>query len=309
MARCYQCGKCTAGCPMAGYMDLMPHQVMRLVQIGDESSAEKVLSCAAIWSCAGCLTCTQRCPQELDPAAVMDVLREKSCDEKKVSPKQKKVLAFHRAFLKTVESTGRMSRVRSRPPIQDGQPGLHERRGSCAGHARPGKAEALQPQDARAEGSPEDFRGLPEERRTMKGIGYYPGCSLEGSGIELDLSIRALSGSRGRRAARGRGLELLRRFHRARLEPRPGRGASVPRPGAGRGPGPDRNPRPLRRLFLAPQGHRRPPAPEPGTARKNGRPHRTSLPQFRVGDERPGIPESPSARTAWRISSPRRSRA
>jgi len=109
VARCYQCGKCTAGCPMVRYMDLMPHQVMRLVQLGDESSVEKVLSCAAIWSCAGCLTCTQRCPQELDPAAVMDVLREKSCDEKKVSPKQKKVLAFHRAFLKTVESTGRMS--------------------------------------------------------------------------------------------------------------------------------------------------------------------------------------------------------
>ena len=31
----------------------------------------------------------------------------------------------------------------------------------------------------------------------MRGIGYYPGCSLEGSGLELDLSIRALSDAAG----------------------------------------------------------------------------------------------------------------
>jgi heterodisulfide reductase subunit C len=108
-ARCYQCGKCTAGCPMARFMDLMPHQIMRLVQIGNAAAEEKLLACAALWSCAGCLTCTQRCPKDLDPAAVMDVLRQISYDRSKTSPEQKKVLAFHRAFLKTVESDGRMS--------------------------------------------------------------------------------------------------------------------------------------------------------------------------------------------------------
>jgi heterodisulfide reductase subunit C len=109
VARCYQCGKCTAGCPMTKYMDLMPHQIMRLVQIGDAPAEEKVLGCATLWSCAGCLTCTQRCPKELDPAAVMDVLRQRAYDRKKASPKQRKVLAFHKAFLKTIESDGRMS--------------------------------------------------------------------------------------------------------------------------------------------------------------------------------------------------------
>jgi heterodisulfide reductase subunit C len=94
---------------MTRYMDLMPHQVMRLVQIGDAPAEEKVLGCAALWSCAGCLTCTQRCPKELDPAAVMDVLRQMAYDRKKASPRQKKVLAFHQAFLKTIESAGRMS--------------------------------------------------------------------------------------------------------------------------------------------------------------------------------------------------------
>jgi len=105
---CYQCGKCTAGCPMAAYMDLTPNQVMRLVQIGDAGATEKILGCKAIWSCAGCLTCTQRCPKELDPAAVMDALRQMSYRQGKVSAEQKKVLAFHESFLKTVEKTGRM---------------------------------------------------------------------------------------------------------------------------------------------------------------------------------------------------------
>ena len=36
---CYQCGKCSAGCPIRDYMDESPNQVVRLVQLGfdDES--------------------------------------------------------------------------------------------------------------------------------------------------------------------------------------------------------------------------------------------------------------------------------
>ncbi len=94
---------------MTRHMDLMPHQIMRLVQIGDAPAEEKLLGCATLWSCAGCLTCTQRCPKELDPATVMDVLRQMAYERKKASRAQKKVLAFHQAFLKTIESDGRMS--------------------------------------------------------------------------------------------------------------------------------------------------------------------------------------------------------
>ena len=31
---CYQCGKCSAGCPVADKMDLLPNQLVRLVQMG-----------------------------------------------------------------------------------------------------------------------------------------------------------------------------------------------------------------------------------------------------------------------------------
>ena len=111
VAECYQCGKCTAGCPMTRYMDLTPSQVMLLVQVGDEAAVRRLLGCRTIWSCAGCLTCTQRCPKDLDPAAVMDVLREMANREGTVPHDLKRVLTFHKAFLKNVEYAGRMSEV------------------------------------------------------------------------------------------------------------------------------------------------------------------------------------------------------
>lgn len=69
---CYQCGKCTAGCPLASSMDLMPNQILRLIQVGEHQQA---LNARAIWWCASCLTCAARCPKEVDPARVMDALR------------------------------------------------------------------------------------------------------------------------------------------------------------------------------------------------------------------------------------------
>jgi heterodisulfide reductase subunit C2 len=69
---CYQCGKCTAGCPLAPTMDLMPNQILRLIQVGEH---EQALKSRAIWLCASCLTCAARCPKEVDPARVMDALR------------------------------------------------------------------------------------------------------------------------------------------------------------------------------------------------------------------------------------------
>src|SRR5512135_2314021 len=68
---CYQCVKCTSGCPLAERFDLTPNQVMRSVQLNDE----RVLESKTIWLCASCQTCTTRCPQGLDIARVMDELR------------------------------------------------------------------------------------------------------------------------------------------------------------------------------------------------------------------------------------------
>jgi heterodisulfide reductase subunit C len=68
---CYQCGTCTAGCPMIASMDITPNQVMKKLQMGDES----VMDCKTIWVCASCHTCSVRCPKEIDLATVMEALR------------------------------------------------------------------------------------------------------------------------------------------------------------------------------------------------------------------------------------------
>jgi len=69
---CYQCGKCSAGCPMVSLMDLLPNQIIRLIQLGQFSD---VLNSKTIWLCASCFSCSARCPKGVDLAKVMEALR------------------------------------------------------------------------------------------------------------------------------------------------------------------------------------------------------------------------------------------
>jgi len=70
---CYQCGKCSAGCPAAAFMDLLPNQIIRLAQLGMLRAA---LESETIWYCAACQTCYARCPKGVDLPRVMEALRE-----------------------------------------------------------------------------------------------------------------------------------------------------------------------------------------------------------------------------------------
>jgi heterodisulfide reductase subunit C len=102
LPNCYQCHKCTAGCPISFAMDLGPARVMRLVQLGQEA----VLKSNTIWYCASCMTCTTRCPQEVDIARVMDTLRIMSREKGFVADKD--VPTFNDVFLGNVRSHGRI---------------------------------------------------------------------------------------------------------------------------------------------------------------------------------------------------------
>lgn len=100
---CYQCGRCSAGCPVGSFMDLLPMEVIRLSCYGRE---EELLGCRTIWLCASCQTCTTRCPNAIDIAGVSDFLRERVLMLNRV-PAEKKIAAFHKSFLRSVRRWGR----------------------------------------------------------------------------------------------------------------------------------------------------------------------------------------------------------
>ncbi len=108
---CYQCGKCTAGCPLASEMDHAPHQILRLLQADLPGMEEEVLASAAIWLCVTCETCVSRCPQSVDLPKIMDRLREESRARGLEHPRAKDILAFHDAFLGSIEKSGRLHEV------------------------------------------------------------------------------------------------------------------------------------------------------------------------------------------------------
>lgn len=118
---CYQCGRCSAGCPqnVAEGMDLGPTRVMRLLQLEDAFShdpeaaagfARRALGSETPWLCAGCLACTERCPQGVDIAGTMDVLRETALARGQASRtrRARDIQALHRSFLAGVTRSGRM---------------------------------------------------------------------------------------------------------------------------------------------------------------------------------------------------------
>ncbi len=104
VSACYQCKKCTVGCPLTFAMDIYPDQVIHLIQMGQR---ERVLKCNTVWVCSGCETCTTRCPNLVDVAGIMDYLKE-TASKSQIEIPQPKTLVFHRAFLKQIRRWGRL---------------------------------------------------------------------------------------------------------------------------------------------------------------------------------------------------------
>lgn len=105
---CYQCGKCSAGCPVAEDMDILPHRLMHYLALGME---DKVLRARTVWMCAGCFTCAVRCPNDIDITAVMDGLRAKAVKMGIPCP-ERGALRFHKTFLSDVARRGRLHELR-----------------------------------------------------------------------------------------------------------------------------------------------------------------------------------------------------
>ncbi len=100
---CFQCGRCSSGCPVAPFMDVLPMEMIRLSAMGQQQA---LLDSHTIWLCASCQTCTTRCPNAIDIAGVSDHLRELAL-ARKHPVAEPQVAAFHRSFLRSVRRWGR----------------------------------------------------------------------------------------------------------------------------------------------------------------------------------------------------------
>jgi heterodisulfide reductase subunit C len=108
VSRCYQCGKCSAGCPACSEMDIAPSVLLRMLQLQNSEYDRKVLNSYSIWLCLTCHTCIARCPMEVDLPKVMDVLRAESLRLKLVNKRAKDIVAFHRSFIDIIRNFGRL---------------------------------------------------------------------------------------------------------------------------------------------------------------------------------------------------------
>jgi heterodisulfide reductase subunit C len=70
---CYQCGKCSAGCPAVSEMDILPNQIIRYAQLGFK---DELMRSKSIWICASCFTCNARCPKGINIAEVIEAIRQ-----------------------------------------------------------------------------------------------------------------------------------------------------------------------------------------------------------------------------------------
>ncbi len=101
---CYQCKKCSSGCPMERDSDLHPHEIIRMIQMGRKDEA---LSSKGIWMCVSCQTCVSRCPMNVNTPAVIDALRAMA-RRPEVPRSAREVPIFNRVFLECVKRLGRV---------------------------------------------------------------------------------------------------------------------------------------------------------------------------------------------------------
>jgi heterodisulfide reductase subunit B len=181
---CYQCVKCTSGCPLAEHMDLNPNQVLRAVQLGDES----VLESKTIWVCASCQTCTTRCPQGIDIAAIMDELRIEA-KRRGIKPAIPEVDRFSRVFLADVRLMGRSYEVGLMGTLNLVNRNLFKDMDLAVEMLKRRKLPILPSLPTRP---PKLSKVKPVEPAANK-IAYYPGCSLHSSAAEYGKTIEAVA--------------------------------------------------------------------------------------------------------------------
>ena len=179
---CYQCVKCTSGCPVGQFFDWQPNQIMRALQLGQEDIA---LEAQTPWLCAACQTCSTRCPQGIDIAAIMEFLTREAL-ERGIEPPVPEVARFNKAFMREVRLWGRAYEPGMMVEMMVQDPG-------SAFDDLPLYVKMLQ---KRKVGFLPSLGRPPDRAKPLPGaaeaIAYYPGCSLHSTATEFNVSTQAV---------------------------------------------------------------------------------------------------------------------
>ena len=77
--QCMKCGKCSATCPAFDEMDLHPHEFISYIVDG---RVDKLMASKTLYYCLSCFACVERCPRSVEPARVVEAIRDYVAGEK-----------------------------------------------------------------------------------------------------------------------------------------------------------------------------------------------------------------------------------
>ncbi|MFW9861666.1 MAG: 4Fe-4S dicluster domain-containing protein [Candidatus Thorarchaeota archaeon] len=82
LTACFQCAKCSAGCPVSDKVNIQVHELMRMLLFG----LKEVLETDMVWLCTTCYTCQERCPQGIDITDIIFGLKNMAFKKKMAPP-------------------------------------------------------------------------------------------------------------------------------------------------------------------------------------------------------------------------------
>ncbi|MGB6421238.1 MAG: heterodisulfide reductase-related iron-sulfur binding cluster [Anaerolineales bacterium] len=179
---CYQCVKCSSGCPVAEFFDWQPNQIMRALQLGQEDIA---LQSETPWLCASCQTCTTRCPQDLDIAGIMEFLTREAL-ERGIKPPVTEVKIFNDAFMREVRIWGRAYEPGLMVEMKLRDPGSMFNDIDLYTRMLKKMKVSFIPSFGHP---PRNVKPVPNAVNT---VAYYPGCSLESTSTEFNESAKSV---------------------------------------------------------------------------------------------------------------------
>jgi heterodisulfide reductase subunit C len=99
---CFQCGTCTASCPVRAVEDRFnPRRIIRMAILGMK---KEVLTSSFVWLCSSCYACQQRCPQGVKITGIMGAL-------KNIAVRNRMVPAMFSGQVQSLKAHGRVYEV------------------------------------------------------------------------------------------------------------------------------------------------------------------------------------------------------